>query len=57
MQAARSPELVSRILKHRVNGGYIRVQERRIVLVKKLPTRWRGGFALYFESLSFKIQR
>ena len=35
-----SREMVSRILKDLENGGYICVQERRIVLMKKLPARW-----------------
>ena len=39
-RAGCSREMVSRILKDLENGGYIRVQERRIVLVKKLPARW-----------------
>jgi hypothetical protein len=32
--------MVSRILKDLVNGGYIALQERRIVLLAKLPQRW-----------------
>ena len=39
-RAGCSREMVSRILKDLENGGYIRVQERRIVLAKKLPARW-----------------
>ena len=35
-----SREMVSRILKDLENGGYIRVEARRIVLMKKLPLRW-----------------
>ncbi len=35
-----SRETVSRILKDLESGGYLQVQERRIVLVKKLPLRW-----------------
>lgn len=35
-----SREMVSRILKDLENGGYVRVEARRIVLVKKLPLRW-----------------
>ena len=33
-------EMVSRILKDLERGGYLRLEERRIVLVKKLPLRW-----------------
>ena len=39
-RAGCSREMVSRILKDLENGGYIRIEERRIVLVKKLPARW-----------------
>jgi CRP/FNR family cyclic AMP-dependent transcriptional regulator len=39
-RAGCSREMVSRILKDLEHGGYLRVQERRIVLVKKLPLRW-----------------
>ncbi|MDO8449890.1 MAG: Crp/Fnr family transcriptional regulator [Rhodoferax sp.] len=39
-RAGCSREMVSRILKDLENGGYLRIQERRIVLVKKLPLRW-----------------
>ncbi len=35
-----SREMVSRILKDLETGGYLRVVERRIVLLKKLPLRW-----------------
>ena len=35
-----SREMVSRILKDLESGGYIRVVDRRIVLVNKLPQRW-----------------
>jgi CRP/FNR family cyclic AMP-dependent transcriptional regulator len=35
-----SREMVSRILKDLENGGYVRMQERRIVLVRKLPQHW-----------------
>lgn len=35
-----SREMVSRILKDLENGGYIRVEARKIMLVKKLPLRW-----------------
>lgn len=35
-----SREMVSRILKDLENGAYLRIQDRRIVLVKKLPLRW-----------------
>ena len=35
-----SREMVSRIMKDLENGGYIRLEARRIVLVKKLPLRW-----------------
>ncbi len=40
VRAGCSREMVSRILKDLENGGYIRVELRRIVLVKKLPARW-----------------
>ena len=39
-RAGCSREMVSRILKDLGNGGYLRVDQRRIVLVKKLPLRW-----------------
>ncbi len=39
-RAGCSREMVSRILKDLENGGYIRVELKRIVLVKKLPARW-----------------
>ncbi len=39
-RAGCSREMVSRILKDLENGGYLRVDARRIVLVKKLPLRW-----------------
>ena len=35
-----SREMVSRILKDLETGGYLRFDERRIVLLKKLPLRW-----------------
>nr|MBP6853887.1 helix-turn-helix domain-containing protein [Rhodoferax sp.] len=35
-----SREMVSRILKDLVNGGHVRFDERRIVLVGRLPQRW-----------------
>ena len=35
-----SREMVSRILKDLASGGYIRLSDRRIVLVNKLPQRW-----------------
>ena len=35
-----SREMVSRILKDLENGAYVRMQERRIVLVRKLPQHW-----------------
>ena len=35
-----SREMVSRILKDLVNGGHVRIVERRIVLVGRLPQRW-----------------
>jgi CRP/FNR family transcriptional regulator, cyclic AMP receptor protein len=35
-----SREMVSRITKDLETGGYLRVEERRIVLLKKLPLRW-----------------
>lgn len=35
-----SREMVSRILKDLEHGAYLRIQDRRIVLVKKLPLRW-----------------
>jgi CRP/FNR family cyclic AMP-dependent transcriptional regulator len=39
-RAGCSREMVSRILKDLVNGGYVRMVDRRIVLVGKLPQRW-----------------
>jgi CRP/FNR family cyclic AMP-dependent transcriptional regulator len=39
-RAGCSREMVSRILKDLVNGGYIALQDRRIVLLAKLPQRW-----------------
>jgi CRP/FNR family cyclic AMP-dependent transcriptional regulator len=39
-RAGCSREMVSRILKDLANGGYLQVQDRRIVLLKKLPLRW-----------------
>jgi CRP/FNR family transcriptional regulator, cyclic AMP receptor protein len=39
-RASCSREMVSRILKDLENGGYLRVEGRRIVLLKKLPQRW-----------------
>jgi CRP/FNR family cyclic AMP-dependent transcriptional regulator len=39
-RAGCSREMVSRILKDLANGGYLRVEERQIVLLKKLPLRW-----------------
>ena len=35
-----SREMVSRILKDLQSGAYLRIVERRIVLVGKLPQRW-----------------
>ncbi len=35
-----SREMVSRILKDLENGGYLSIQDRRIVLLKTLPRRW-----------------
>lgn len=35
-----SREMVSRILKDLVSGGHVRIDERRIVLVGRLPLRW-----------------
>lgn len=35
-----SREMVSRILKDLESGGYLRIIDRRIVLMKKLPLRW-----------------
>ena len=35
-----SREMVSRILKDLVSGGYVQLDDRRIVLVGKLPQRW-----------------
>lgn len=35
-----SREMVSRILKDLSNGGYITLEERRIVLIGKFPPRW-----------------
>ncbi len=39
-RAGCSREMVSRILKDLETGGYLRIEERRIVIVKKLPLRW-----------------
>ena len=39
-RAGCSREMVSRILKDLETGGYVRVEERRIVIEKKLPLRW-----------------
>ena len=39
-RAGCSREMVSRILKDLETGGYVRVEERRIIIVKKLPLRW-----------------
>jgi len=35
-----SREMVSRLLKDLEQGGYIETGNRRITLLKKLPTRW-----------------
>ena len=35
-----SREMVSRILKDLKSGGYIEINDRRIVLINKLPQRW-----------------
>lgn len=35
-----SREMVSRILKDLENGGYVRIEKRRITLVQPLPARW-----------------
>jgi CRP/FNR family cyclic AMP-dependent transcriptional regulator len=35
-----SREMVSRIFKELKAGGYIRIDDKRIVLTKKLPARW-----------------
>lgn len=35
-----SREMVSRILKDLAAGGYVRVENRKIVLCKTLPTHW-----------------
>lgn len=35
-----SREMVSRILKDLVRGGHVRIDERRIVLLGRLPLRW-----------------
>ncbi|WP_394790181.1 Crp/Fnr family transcriptional regulator [Rhodoferax sp.] len=39
-RAGCSREMVSRILKDLENGGYIRIDKRRIVIVQTLPARW-----------------
>jgi CRP/FNR family cyclic AMP-dependent transcriptional regulator len=39
-RAGCSREMVSRILKDLETGGYLRMEARRIVLLKKLPLRW-----------------
>ena len=35
-----SREMVSRILKELVAGGYIRIEAKRIVIAKSLPQGW-----------------
>ncbi len=35
-----SREMVSRIFKDLREGGYIRLDDRRVVILRKLPTRW-----------------
>ena len=35
-----SREMVSRILKDLANGRYVRVEDKRIVLLRKLPQKW-----------------
>jgi CRP/FNR family cyclic AMP-dependent transcriptional regulator len=35
-----SREMVSRIFKDLREGGYIRLEDKRVVILKKLPTRW-----------------
>ena len=35
-----SREMVSRILKDLSTGGYVRVEDKRVVLLKKLPQKW-----------------
>jgi CRP/FNR family cyclic AMP-dependent transcriptional regulator len=35
-----SREMVSRIMKDLVNGGYIRIEDRRITIRQKLPPGW-----------------
>ncbi len=35
-----SREMVSRILKDLATGGYVRVEDKRVVLLKKLPQKW-----------------
>ncbi len=37
---ACSREMISRLLKDLENGGYVRMEGRRLVLLKPLPTRW-----------------
>ncbi len=37
---ACSREMVSRLLKDLETGGYVELRERRLVLLKSLPTRW-----------------
>jgi CRP/FNR family transcriptional regulator, cyclic AMP receptor protein len=39
-RAGCSREMVSRILKDLENGGYLKIEDRKIVLVKRLPLRW-----------------
>jgi CRP/FNR family cyclic AMP-dependent transcriptional regulator len=35
-----SREMVSRIFKDLREGGYIRLDDRRVTILKKLPNRW-----------------
>ena len=35
-----SREMVSRILKDLSTGGYIRIEDRKIIIVKQLPAKW-----------------
>lgn len=39
-RVACSREMVSRLLKDLESGGYVKVQDRRLVLLKTLPARW-----------------
>jgi CRP/FNR family cyclic AMP-dependent transcriptional regulator len=37
---ASSREMVSRVFKELIDGGYVAVQDKRIVIKRKLPLNW-----------------